>query len=78
MSTVVSVKSKLWTGIYYRLRDHLLEDGVPPTASKIAYLEDCLASMGIIMHKRGEDDAVWTHVEFTDDVDVTELVLRWS
>lgn len=74
---IISVKSKLWSSIYYPLRDHFLEGENVSRADKVSYLEECFAGMGIIMH-RDEPHGSWSHAEFTNDVDLVELVLRWS
>lgn len=78
MGKIVSVKSKLWNSIYYKLRDHFLEGDLAPATDKANYLEVCFANMGIILHHDRTGESRWSHVEFTDNVDVTELVLRWA
>lgn len=75
---IVSVKSKLWHSIYYNLRDHFLDNSPVLIIDKGSYLEECFASMGIILHNDVTGEGRWSHVEFTDNVDVTELVLRWA
>lgn len=77
MGLIVPVTSELWGSIYYQIRDHLLKSESVHWANRVAFLEDRFADMGIILH-RDEPRKSWSHVEFTDDVDVTELVLRWG
>lgn len=78
MGKILPVTDKLWNQIYYPIRDHFLEKQEAVLVSdKILYLENCFAGMGIILH-RADPDSKWSHVEFLDDMDFVELVLRWS
>lgn len=76
MSKIISVKSELWNGIYYPIRNHFLSQADPDVMDKKSYLEKCFADIGIILHKDGLDES-WSHIEITDDVDIVELCLRW-
>lgn len=75
---IIPVTSKTWTRIYYPIRDHFLQGELVDMAEKGRYLEDCFASLGLHLFNDGSEDSRWTHVELADDVDLIELVLRWS
>ena len=78
MGTIIPVTSKVWRRIYYPIRDHFLDGKLADMSDKGQYLEDWFASLGLYLFNDGSDDSRWTHVELADDVDLIELVLRWS
>lgn len=80
MGLTVSVDSKLWNSIYYPIRDHLI-DGMPfePNMSVVKWVEIGFLDMGMRLYNDGSGvNRVWTHVEISDEVDIVELMMRWS
>jgi len=77
---IISVYSQLWQDIFYQIKDHIVEvEGNGPGNGK--RLEACLADMGLRPFNDGSVGGrwlTWTHVEIADDIDITELWLRWA